>query len=35
MKLNAKAFALACGVLWGASLFLLTWWVITFDGAIG
>ncbi len=32
MKLNVKAFALACGLLWGASLFLLTWWVILWEG---
>jgi len=25
MKLNVKAFALAGGILWGASLFVLTW----------
>ena len=25
MKLNVKAFALAGGILWGASLFILTW----------
>lgn len=35
MKLNVKAFALACGILWGLGLFLLTWWVIAFDGATG
>lgn len=33
MKLNIKAFALACGILWGIGLFALTWWVIVFDGA--
>lgn len=32
MKLNIKAFALACGILWGLGLFLLTWWIIAFDG---
>ena len=35
MKLNIKAFALACGILWGLGLFLLTWWIIAFDGATG
>ena len=25
MKLNLKAFALAGGILWGASMFILTW----------
>jgi hypothetical protein len=32
MKLNVKAFALACGILWGLGLFFLTWWIIAFDG---
>lgn len=35
MKLNVKAFALTCGVVWGLGLFLLTWWIILFDGATG
>ncbi len=35
MKLNVKAFALTCGLVWGAGLFLLTWWIIAFDGATG
>ena len=35
MKLNVKAFALACGLLWGLGLFLLTCWIILFDGATG
>ena len=35
MRLNVKAFALACGLLWGLGLFLLTWWIILFDGATG
>jgi hypothetical protein len=33
MKLNVKAFALACGLMWGIGLFLMTWWVIIFEGA--
>ncbi len=32
MKLNVKAFALACGLLWGIGLFLMTGWVIIFEG---
>ena len=32
MKLNVKAFALTCGIFWGIALFLLTWWIIAFDG---
>jgi len=35
MRLNVKAFALACGIIWGAGLFLLTWWIIAFEGATG
>ena len=35
MKLNVKAFALACGILWGVGLFFLTWWIIAFDGSTG
>lgn len=34
MKLNIRAFALACGLLWGLGLFALTWWIILFDGSI-
>jgi hypothetical protein len=33
MKLNVKAFALACALVWGIGLFLLTWWIIAFEGA--
>ena len=33
MKLNIKAFALTCGLFAGFGLFLLTWWIILFDGA--
>lgn len=32
MKLNVKAFALACGLIWGLGLFLLTWWLIAIEG---
>jgi hypothetical protein len=35
MRLDIKAFALTCGVLWGLGLFFLTWWIIAFDGATG
>ena len=35
MKLNIKAFALTCGLVWGLGLFFLTWWIIAFDGATG
>ena len=35
MKLNVKAFALTCGILWGVGLFAATWWIIAFEGATG
>jgi hypothetical protein len=35
MKLQIKAFALACGILWGLGLFVVTWWIIAFEGATG
>ncbi|MCF7838857.1 MAG: bacteriophage holin [Candidatus Marinimicrobia bacterium] len=35
MKLSIKAFALACGLVWGVGLLVLTWWIILFDGASG
>jgi len=35
MRLNVKAFALTCGLVWGIGLFFLTWWIIAFDGATG
>jgi len=28
MKLSVKAFSLTCAILWGLSLFILTWWLI-------
>ena len=33
MKINIKAFGLTSGLVWGFGLFLLTWWVIAFDGS--
>jgi hypothetical protein len=33
MKLDIKAFALTCGLVWGLAIFALTWWIIFFDGA--
>ena len=35
MRFNVKTFALTSGLLWGAGLFLLTWWIIAFEGATG
>ena len=30
MRLNAKAFALTCGVLWGATILFATAWLLIF-----
>ncbi|HUX32558.1 MAG TPA: bacteriophage holin [Gemmatimonadaceae bacterium] len=35
MKLNVKAFGMACGLMWGLTLFIATWWVIMRTGASG
>jgi hypothetical protein len=35
MKLNVKAFALTCALVWGLGVFCLAWWVILFDGTGG
>ena len=35
MKLDVKAFAMTCAIVWGLGLFALTWWIIAFDGATG
>jgi len=35
MKLNVKAFALSCGILWGLAMFALTWWLILFQESVG
>jgi len=35
MKLNTKAFALTCGLVWGIGLMLITWWIMLMDGATG
>lgn len=32
MKLDIRAFALTCGLIWGFGLFTITWWIISFDG---
>jgi len=33
MKLDIKAFSMTCALVWGVGLFLVTWWIIAFDGA--
>lgn len=35
MKLNVKAFGLACGITWGIGVCFLTWWLIFFEGPGG
>jgi hypothetical protein len=35
MKLDVKAFAITCSLIWGFGLFFLTWWIIAWDGATG
>ncbi len=32
MKLNIKAFGITCALLWGFGVFILTWWIMLFDG---
>jgi hypothetical protein len=32
VTLNVKGFALACALLWGSGLFLITWWLILWEG---
>ena len=33
MRLNVKACAFACAILWGLGLLLITWWLILFGEA--
>jgi hypothetical protein len=35
MKLDVKACALTCGLIWRLGLFVLTGWIIAFDGPTG
>jgi hypothetical protein len=35
VRLDVRAFALTCGIVGGLGLFLLTWWIMAFDGASG
>ncbi len=35
MKLNIKAAAFTGAIVWGFGLFVLTWWIIMFDGSSG
>jgi hypothetical protein len=35
LKLDVRAFAVTCALVWGLGLFALTWWIIAFEGATG
>lgn len=35
MRLDVKAFAFTCGVIWLVGIFVLTWWIIAFEGSTG
>jgi hypothetical protein len=35
MKLDLKAVSLTFGIVGGVGLFLLTWWIMAFEGATG
>ena len=35
MKLDIRAFAIAFALVWGLTVFLLTWWLIFMEGATG
>jgi hypothetical protein len=35
MKLDLRAFAITCSLVWGFGLFFLTWWIIMLDGPTG
>ena len=35
IRLNVKAFAVTCALIWGIGLFVLTWWIMAFDGSTG
>ena len=35
MKLDIRAFSLTCGIIAGLGLFLVTWWIILYEGATG
>ena len=34
-KLSVPAFAITCALIWGLGLFLITWWIIIFEGQTG
>ena len=32
MRLDVRAFAITCAIVWGLAVLILTWWIIAFDG---
>lgn len=34
MRFHIKAFALTCGIFWGFSVFVMTWWLILFNADV-
>lgn len=32
MKLNIRAFAITCALVWGSGIFVMAWWIMAFDG---
>lgn len=35
MRLNIRAFSITCALIVGLGLFVMTWWIILFNGASG
>jgi hypothetical protein len=35
MRLDLRAFSLTCGIIAGLGLFVITWWIILYEGATG
>ena len=33
MKLDIRAFAVTCAIVWGLGLLIATWWIIALDGS--
>ena len=33
MKVDVKAFSIAVALVWGIGIFIMTWWIIVFDGS--
>lgn len=35
MKIDVKAFAIACGLVFGFAIFFVTWWLMLLNGITG